>query len=145
MILRKIFIDTNILINACTADYSGKEVCRKCLNYIFKLRDAQLFTSANAIIVMFSKLQNKSGNRPPIPKQSIIEYYNKLLSKITILECTEKDIDDSILLQHKDMEDNFQYTVGKKVNCNYYITEDVKAFNKFKGIVVVNPKKYSML
>jgi len=43
------------------------------------------------------------------------------------------------------MEDNYQYIVGKKVDCNVFITENTKDFKYFTDILVVNPKKYSVL
>ena len=120
---RRIFIDTNILINAYTGKYTGNTYFKKCLDYIFRLDNVKIYTSVNAILVMFSKLQKKSGNRPAVSKQEIETYYNSLLKKIEILDCTKKDIDNSIKLNFNDMEDNYQYIVGKKVDCNVFITE----------------------
>jgi len=142
---KRIFIDTNILINAYTGKYTNKTYFKKCLDYIFRLDNAKIYTSANAMIVMFSKLQKKCGNRPAISKQNIEIYYHSLLNKIEILDCTKKDIDNSIKLNFIDMEDNYQYIVGKKVNCNVFITENTKDFKYFTDILVVNPKKYSVL
>jgi predicted nucleic acid-binding protein len=145
MKLRRIFIDTNVLINAYTGKYTGNVYFKKCLDYVFHLDNAKIYTSANAVIVMFSRLQKKCANRPAISKQDVEIYYKFLRNKMEILDCTEKDIDSSIKLNFHDMEDNCQYIVGKKANCNVFITENYKDFKYFTDILVVNPKKYTIL
>jgi predicted nucleic acid-binding protein len=138
---KRVFVDTNVLIKSYTAKYTGDMTCEKCMNYLLKREDTQLYTTVQAIIVMFSTLQKARKNRPAIDKKRIIDYYHKLLPKIEVLNCTKQDIENSFKFSSEDLEDNFQYAVGQKVDCIYYVTENKADFSDFPKILIVHPKK----
>lgn len=83
--LRRIYVDTNVLINYCT----GQNADTQTLKYIFsKRRKEILFTSSLAIAQTISRLQsgNKARNRKAYTREITIDKLNELLQKFTVLD-----------------------------------------------------------
>ncbi|MBR6311282.1 MAG: PIN domain-containing protein [Paludibacteraceae bacterium] len=134
---RKIYIDTNVLINYCT----GQDKDVQCLNYIFKKRRKEsLFTSALAIVQTITNLQTAKKTRKAFSKEKTVEILNKVLSKVTVLNLTFEDIANGFVLPNEDIEDSVHYCISQKRKCDTILTNNVSDFSEFKNIEKLNPR-----
>ena len=131
-----VYIDTNVLRNYCTKqtlDYV-------CLSYVFSVRRREkLFTSTLAIGQTLSGLQKSRSNKTGLSKEETVEKGHFLLHKITLIDFSEKDVNQSFLQTGNDVEDNIHYVLSQKKDCKIIITNDIKGFRKFDNIIVVSP------
>lgn len=67
-----------------------------------------------------------------------------LLSKFTVIKCESSDIEKALKMPNQDLEDNVQYTIGNKMGCTHYVTNNKKDYD-FKNITVVSAKNIRIL
>lgn len=130
---RRIYIDTNVLIGyfrQAKADVMAME-------YMFKLRDYELYTSALAISQTISTLQGKRKDREF--RLEIIRFIKKLMHKVNVIGMAQKDIEEALGMENVDLEDNIQFVLGKKYDCYTYVTNNIKDFT-YNTVFVVAPK-----
>ena len=101
--LRRIYIDTNVLINYCT----GQEADTEKLDYIFRTRRKEIvFTSSLALVQTISNLQTKKKTREAFTKTETETAIKRLTSKIIVINLTADDVTEGLSLESKDIEDN---------------------------------------
>ena len=134
--IKKIYIDTNVIINYCT----GVENDVKALNYIFsKCRREMLFTSSLSVVQTISNLQTKKKTRAAFDRLETIAKMETVLKKLTQLDLTSQDIEAAFALINNDIEDNVHYILSQKRKCEAIITNNIKDFSVF-NIKLINPK-----
>lgn len=130
---RRIFIDTNVLIGYFrnqTADVNAME-------YMFRLKDFELYTSALAISQTISTLQGK--RKDSAYRQKITDYITAMMNKINVIGLSAADIHKALSLHNVDIEDNIQFTTGEKQRCYIYVTNNQKDF-KYNNVLIVTPR-----
>jgi len=121
-----IFVDTNVL----NGFYLGKTTDVECLKYLFSLKGKKLFISSLSIGQLVAFFHKKFANDK---MKEIVRY---LLTKFTVIEFNEQDIQKLLFYDYSDLEDTIQYVIGTKMRCFYFITND-KHFNTFRNISVL--------
>ena len=130
---RRIFIDTNVLIGYFrnqTADVNAME-------YMFRLKDFELYTSALAISQTISTLQGK--RKDSAYRQKITDYIIAMMNKINVIGLSAADIHKALSLHNVDIEDNIQFTTREKQRCYIYVTNNQKDF-KYNNVLIVTPR-----
>ena len=135
---RKIYVDTNVLINYSTNQSHDVE----CLNYLFRnVRKELLFTSSLAVVQAISVLQTKKTNRKKFSKKEITDFGNEIFRKFSIIELSKKDIEKSFNEDNEDVEDSVHYILANKLKCNVLITNNIGDFRVFRNkIITLTPK-----
>ena len=134
---RRIYIDTNVLINYCT----GQEADTEKLDYIFRTRRKEIvFTSSLALVQTISNLQTKKKTRDAFTKQETEAAIKKLNSKITTINLTADDVEEGLHLEGKDIEDNIHFVLARKMKCNVILTNNTSDFSKFKSVRRLSPQ-----
>lgn len=129
---RRIYIDTNVFIG-CFRDIKADVAA---IDYLFKLRNYELYTSTLAISQTISTLQ---GKRKSVEhRQNIKEYIKRIMHKANVIGFASADIDKALSMENTDLEDNIQFVLGKKMSCYTYVTNNIKDF-KYNTISVVSP------
>lgn len=135
--LRRIYIDTNVLINYCTKQEKDVEV----LDYIFRTRRREiLFTSSLALVQTISNLQTKKKTRDAFNKKETEKEINDLTAKITIINLTANDITAGLRMEGKDIEDNIHFALARKLKCGVILTNNLSDFSKFQSSVRISPQ-----
>ncbi len=119
-----IFIDTNILIGG----YCGIQKDEKALHYLYSLNGKRLYTSSLAIAQFVATLQKKK--REIDIRKILVE----IVHRIEVLSFTKDDIEKAIKMENDDIEDNMQYSIGSKMKCFYYVTNNIKDYNNYMNI-----------
>jgi len=122
-----IFVDSNVLISA----YSDQQEDKKCLEYLYSLKGKHLFISALSVAQLVSVFQKRKTN------EVIKGIVRSLISKFTVIEFSQTDIENSLHFDFSDMEDNIQYVVSKKMKCAYFVTNNRKDYVSFNLSVIV--------
>lgn len=130
-----IFVDTNVLIGA----YSAIQKDEHCLKYLYSLTGKRLFTSSLSIAQLVSVFQKRKTN------EEIKQIVKKILAKFTIISFEKKDIETAITYDGSDIEDNIQYVISGKFNCFYFVTNNIKDYNKLGRIFPVPPSKIALI
>ena len=139
---QSIYIDANVFRNFFTEQSADVE----CLKFIFSVRRKEkLFTSTLAAIQALSGLQKSNSKRKGFTPKAIIEASKYISQKFTLIDFTENDFSQGILLEGKDVEDNVHYFLSQKKKCNLIITNDIKGFSTFYNIVILKPAQLSYL
>lgn len=134
--LRKIYIDSNVLINYCT----GQPQEKAALNHLFKIRRKELlFTSSLALVQTITNLQTSKKNRSPFSHEKTAELVNCFISKMTVIDLTVADIEKGNTYPNFDIEDNIHYVLSQKCKCDVIITNNKKDFVFFRDIDVIKP------
>ena len=118
-----IFVDTNVLNGV----YLNRTSDVECFKYLFSLKGKQLFISSLSIGQFVAFFQRKYTN------DKIKEIVHYLLTKFTVIEFGEHDIQKSLNQNYSDIEDTIQYVIGLKMKCFYFVTND-KHFSAFWNI-----------
>jgi len=121
-----IFVDTNVL----NGFYLNKAADVECLRYLFSLKGKRLFISSLSIGQLVAFFHKKLTNDK---LKAMVRY---LITKFTVIEFNEQDIQQSLLYDYQDMEDTIQYVIGKKMRCYYYVSND-KHFTAFRNISIL--------
>ena len=133
----KIFIDSNVLRNFCTAQSADVE----CLHFLFEKRKRNtLFTSTLSIGQTLSHYKKSDFNKA-------VEMGRFFNERITFIDFAENDVMQSFLESGKDLEDNMQYVCSQKGKnkCGIIISNDRNGFADFTNVVVVKPNKLGTL
>ena len=135
--LRRIYIDTNVLINYCT----GQEADTEKLDYIFRTRRKEIvFTSSLALVQTISNLQTKKKTREAFTKTETETAIKRLTSEITVINLTADDVTEGLSLESKDIEDNIHYVLARKMKCEVILTNNLSGFSKFKAVKRISPQ-----
>lgn len=136
--IRRIYVDTNVLINYCTVQNNDIQA----LKYIFsKRRKEVLFTSSLAVVQTISKLQSDSRQykRKAYSRDTTIEKLNEILPKFTVLDLSISDIEAGFKLLNKDVEDSVHYILSQKMKCDAILTNNTKDFDYFNNVQKLIP------
>ena len=125
-----IFVDTNVLIGYFIQQQKDIDA----LNYIFSLKGKKLYTSSLAIAQVVFVLQKKQTN------ETIRKFVTYIMGKFKIISFVDEDIKNALQLKGSDIEDNIQYALSKKLKCFWFVTNNVKDYNRFFEIDVLPPK-----
>ena len=137
-VIKRIYVDTNVLINYCTEQTDDVAALR----YIFaKRRKEILFTSSLAIVQTISKLQtdSKQCKRKAYSRETTIKKLNEILPKFTVLDLSFSDIDAGFKSLNKDIEDSVHYVLSQKTKCDVILTNNPSDFDIFKDVQKVKP------
>lgn len=129
---RRIYIDTNVLIGY----FRNVKADVLAMEYMFKLRDYELYTSTLAISQTISTLQGKRKDKAH--RQQIIEFIKRLTHKVKLIGFASGDIDEALAMDNVDLEDNIQFVLGQKMSCYTYVTNNIKDF-RYNTVAVVEP------
>lgn len=129
---RRIYIDTNVLIG----NFRKVKADVLAIDYLFKLRDYELYTSTLAISQTISTLQGKRKDKAY--RQEIINYIKRLKHKIKLIGFAAGDLDVALELDNTDLEDNIQFVLGQKMSCYTYVTNNIKDF-RYNTVAVIEP------
>ena len=135
--LRKIYIDTNVLINYCTNQIQD----RAALEYIFRARRKEiLFTSSLALVQTIANLQTKKKNRKAFDREETESLINNIVPKLSIIDMSKEDVKKGLSMNNNDIEDNIHYVLASKLKCDVVLTNNVSDFAKFTSIEKISPK-----
>ena len=129
---RRIYIDTNVLVGY----FRNVKADVLAMEYMFKLRDYELYTSTLAISQTISTLQGKRKDKAY--RQEIIDFIKRLTHKVKLIGFASGDIDEALAMDNIDLEDNIQFVLGQKMSCYTYVTNNIKDF-RYNTIAVVEP------
>ena len=121
-----IFVDTNVL----NGFYLNRTADVECCRYLFSLKGKRLFISSLSIAQFVAFFHKRFTNN------KIKECVRYIFTKFTVIDFTEHDIQKSLLHDYSDLEDIFQYVIGTKMKCFYFVTND-KHFSAFWNIKVL--------
>ena len=125
-----IFIDTNVL----NGYYLNRVADVNCLNYLYSLKGKQLYLSSLSIGQFVAFFHKKFTD------DNIKRIIRFLITKFTIIEFSEQDIQKSLQYNFSDLEDTLQYVIGTKLKCFYFVTND-KHFSAFLNIKALKPSE----
>ncbi len=129
---RRIYIDTNVLIGY----FRNVKADVLAMEYMFKLRNYELYTSTLAISQTISTLQRKRKDKAY--RQQIIEFIKQLTHKVKLIGFASGDIEEALTMDNVDLEDNIQFVLGQKMSCYTYVTNNIKDF-RYNTVAVVEP------
>ena len=137
--IRRIYVDTNVLINYCTGQ--NKDV--QALRHVFsKRRKEVLFTSSLAVVQTITKLQvgSKMHKRKAYTRERTISVLNEILPKFTVLDLSLLDIKEGFKELNNDIEDSVHFVLSQKMKCDAILTNNVKDFVFFRDIEILSTK-----
>jgi predicted nucleic acid-binding protein len=135
----RVFIDTNLLINDYLFRLENRENSRIASDALIYLRSKP---RVNLYIASFSIVQVVSTlSRAKVSDADIRNELRYVRERYTVVDFTNADIEQGLLLPGKDVEDGFQYAVSRKMKCRYILTDNVKDFVIFDDVVIVKPAK----
>ncbi len=129
---RRIYIDTNVFVGC----FRQRKVDVNALEYLFKLKNYELYTSTLAISQTISILQGKSKDH--VFCSNIKTFVERVMHKVKVIGFSASDIEKALSLTTIDMEDNIQFVLGEKMSCYTYVTNNIKDF-RYNNIEVVEP------
>lgn len=129
-----IFVDTNVFVSA-NSQISNSQENRLALKYIESLRGKRLYTSSLCIAQLVSVFQRKKTN------EQIKKIVRNILAKYTIIDCKRDNIEEAIKMKSADIEDCIQYSMGTKLKCGVFVTNNKKDYVEFVNIDIIKPKK----
>jgi len=135
--IKRIYVDTNVLINYCT----GQSGDVQALKYVFsKRRKEMLFTSSLAIVQTITKLQSdsKQYNRKAYSRETTIKKLNEILPKFTVLDLSLSDIKEGFSHLNNDVEDSVHYVLSQKMKCDAILTNNTTDFTYFRDITLLD-------
>lgn len=123
--MKKLFLDTNILIDIMTGRDAKTISLKEILPY---MHHSQIYLSSLSIHIAFYSLKIK----PESPIHKKILDISKL---INIVPLSKDIIDDALNNFTVDFEDTLQYYSALDQNCDYILTRDKKDFEKIKELI----------
>lgn len=130
-----IYIATNVLIGAFAPD-KRFEAEKKCWQYVCSLTGKRVFVSSLSVAQLVSTFQKRK-----LKKDDIVVNVKRILSKVTVVDFTEKDITDSLSIDGRDLEDNMQCAVSRKVKCGILITQNKKDYINYLNVDILTAKE----
>lgn len=132
-----VFVDANVLIGA----FRGLKNDVYAMEYLKKIPQLRLYTSSLAVAQMIAACQLK-GNKERYMK--LKEAVESITKRFSIISCSGKDIEQSLLMEQPDMEDNLQYVMGERMKCTHYVTNNKKDF-LFANATIIPSKKIRLI
>jgi len=134
----RIYVDTNVLVNYFTQQADDV----RCLDYLFnKVRKEILFTSSLAKVQAISILQTKKEKRKKFTRSEIIDCNNDIDMNFSIIDLTNRDIQNGQQEGSEDVEDNVHFILAEKLKCDVIITNNTSDFYYFRNrIITLTPK-----
>lgn len=123
--MKKLFLDTNILIDIMTGRDAKTISLKEILPY---MHHSQIYLSSLSILIAFYSLKIK----PESPIHKKILDISKL---INIVPLSKDIIDDALNNFTVDFEDTLQYYSALDQSCDYILTRDKKDFDKIKELI----------
>lgn len=133
-----IFIDTNVLIGAFAPGKRNEEE-KKCWKYVCSLTGKRIFVSSLSVAQFVSVLQHK------IDQTDIVKHVRNILSKTTVIDFSEKDIEKSLTVEGHDLEDNIQYVLSRKMRCGILITQNKKDYVNYLNVDVIRANEHRII
>ena len=122
--MTKIFLDANILIDISDDTRPYAPESGQLFSYLVQNRSLyKLFTSCDLMTTVYYLL------RKQLDKKTVLKKLKTMNSIMTIVDFSNKEIDESIYLMDKndkfsDLKDTIQFIMAKKARCDYIITND---------------------
>lgn len=136
-ISRRIYIDTNVLINYCT----GQTDDVAALNHIFKKRRKEvLYTSTLAAVQTVCNLQTAKKTRKAFSREEAAAALGRLTSKITMASLEAVDVEKGLATNNEDIEDNVHFAIAEKLKCDTILTNNISDFSQLKGMLKISPQ-----
>ena len=130
---RRIYVDTNVLVNYFTKQADDVQ----CLNYLFsKVRKEIFFTSSLAKVQAISILQTKKGSRKKFSRAEITDCCNDIDLHFSIIDLTNRDIAKGAQEKSEDLEDNVHFILAEKLKCDVIITNNTSDFAYFRNRII---------
>ncbi len=120
--MKKIFLDTNILIDLIVERQAHLTTLQETLPY---LNHSQIYLSTLSIHIIYYVLKIKKDSKLDKRVQTVC-------SKINLVPLTPSITLQAINTYLTDFEDTLQYYSALDQNCDYILTRDKKDFNKLK-------------
>jgi len=135
---RRIYVDTNVLVNYFTKQVDDVQ----CLDYLFtKVRKEILFTSSLAIVQTISILQTGKKGRKKFSRDEAIKSGEKIYKKFSVIDLSSKDVEMGFEYPNKDIEDNVHYVLLDKKKCDVIVTNNTSDFVLFENkLIALTPK-----
>ena len=128
-----IFVDANVLIGA----FRGLKADMTAMDYLQKLPQVKLFTSSLAVAQMIAACQRKGD---AAHRQKLTNATRSILRHFSVISCTGKDIEQSLIMDQPDIEDNLQYVMGDRMKCTHYITNNKRDFLFANATIIPSAK-----
>ncbi len=134
---KKIFFDTNIIVDLYDKDRPSHKFSTTCYLYILD-KNIQLFTSCDIITTIYYILSKRD-------KQKALNQIDDINQTLKVVEFENKEIKLTCDLMKKDsdyddLEDTMQYILAKKMKCDLIISND-KNFTS-KEIEIMSSKEF---
>ena len=148
---RRIYIDTNVLINDCLhrlklpdlTDPKAGLIAHEALKALPKLRNAHLMIASFTVMQVLSTLSRIRGRG--LTKAQVAAQIRRIVRDFTVLDLTEKDLQRALdSFTTGDLEDYVQFEVSKKLRCSHLLTENGGDFKNF-DVIVVKTKNYRQI
>jgi len=123
--MKKLFLDTNILIDIMTGRDAKTISLKEILPY---MHHSQIYLSSLSIHIAFYSLKIK-------PNSSIHKKILDISKLINIVPLSKNIIDDALNNFTVDFEDTLQYYSALDQSCDYILTRDKKDFDKIKELI----------
>ena len=135
---RRIYVDTNVLVNYFTKQTDDVY----CIDYLLaKVRKEILFTSSLAKVQAISILQTKKGSRRKFSRTEITDCCNDIDLRFSIIDLTNRDVTKGTQERNEDVEDNVHFILAEKLKCDVIITNNTSDFSYFRSrIISLTPK-----
>lgn len=134
MAKEKVFIDTNVMVDITAWRMPQYNDSVLLLNNAYKNKFSAYTSAISFVNAYYITAQlNKDGNT----SKQLIE----MKKIISVLNVTDKMIDDALFLRQKDFEDALIYVCAKHYKMNAIVTNNVKDFKK-SDIPIYSPKEY---
>lgn len=134
--MRKIFIDTNILIDLIL-EREGYVAAAKVLALTKKpgwILIVSVLTMANIAYILRKTLRG----------EKLYAELSKISSLLCVESLTKEDFERAVSLKAKDFEDALQYCCAKSVQCEVIVTRNKKDF-LFEDIQVLTPEELNTI
>ena len=135
--MRRVFIDTNILIDF-VENRSGADAAEQVLE-----NGANKQISIFASPLTFANMAYILGKR--FAKEKLYPMLNALEKQIEVLPMDRDQLRKAIDYQSKDFEDMLQYQCALAGNCDVILTRDTKGFSEYSLIPVMSADEFIRL
>jgi predicted nucleic acid-binding protein len=120
--MKKIFLDTNILIDIVA---ERKEITTNLKELLVQFQHSQFFLSTLSVPIIYYVFKIKKGSKFDQKIQDFVNIINLISLDGSFIELAFDNYTS-------DFEDTLQYYSALSENCNYILTRDIKDFEKIK-------------
>ena len=133
--MRKIFLDTNILIDVICEDRKNRESSQKILSLHTDDR-YRIYASALSLADLAYILRKHLGS------EGIRQTISELMHVCNILPLSDSDVAKAAHSDSQDFEDSVQIAIADAKNCDCIITENIRHFKAVSPIPVFSPDEF---